>query len=811
MRFFTNKYLIPLLFTDISITIRLKNMCAGIVIISAMCLPVVVKAQAVTTITGGVYHNNREAVPGALVYLLNTDLTATTNTNGEFRFQNLSAGKYTIRVSAAGYATLIKEINLNNGGRIDLTLTETARQLDEVIVTAQKSDEQPQKLPLSLSAFSAKQVQDARLWNIKDITAMVPNLTSANPGDNRNVTSIRGITTTSYDPAVATYIDGVNQFGLDTYIAQLEDVERIEVLRGPQGTLYGRNAMGGVINIITKQPGNETRGFAELNFGNYNQQRYSLGLRNALIKDKLFLGVSGLFTRQDGFYTNQFNNTKFDNQHSFMGNYYLKYLASEKLSFTLNVKHVENRNNGAFPLASDPMTALSQPFTVNQNNTTTLVDNILNTSLSIRYTGRSFNFSSQSAYQSNYRYYTSPIDADFSPIDGFSIVNNYGSAFNKVKVGTQEFRFTSPANANSRFNWVGGLYGFYDSNPVKQGTHFGNDAVLLGALFPDFTSINTNKQSLYGLAIFGQGTYKLTNRLDVTAGLRYDYQHNKETIKGEFQPDGQDAVVIRTDTLSTAGFKAFSPKVSLAYHISDENNLFAGYSRGFRTGGISQLGADPMSQPPLYAYKPETSNNFELGSKNTFLNNRFRLNATLFFTRINNAQVPTLILPDAITVIRNAGKLESKGAELEMAIKPLKGLEIEYNFGYTHARYKSLYLASNSAEVNLTGNHQVFTPDVTSMLALQYSYAIGTSNLYKLVARGEWRYLGDEYFDLGNQVKQNAYQLFNSRIGISAKKVSVFFWTANLFNKHYIDYAYDFGAAHLGNPRTLGFSLRTDF
>src|SRR5690606_10023269 len=106
-----------------------------------------------------------------------------------------------------------------------------------------------------------------------------------------------------YDPAVATYIDGVNQFGLDTYIAQLFDVERIEVLRGPQGTLYGRNAMGGVINIITRQPDNRTTGFAEASFGNYGQQRYGLGLRTPIVKDKLFISVSGLYDRRKGFYT----------------------------------------------------------------------------------------------------------------------------------------------------------------------------------------------------------------------------------------------------------------------------------------------------------------------------------------------------------------------------------------------------------------------------------------------------------------------------------------------------------------------------
>ena len=114
-----------------------------------------------------------------------------------------------------------------------------------------QKDEQLQKVPFSISALTSKEVKEYRLWNAKDLTAIVPNLYSANSGDERNVASIRGIGTTSYDPAVATYIDGVNQFTLDTYTSQLMDVERIEVLRGPQSTLYGRNAMGGVINIIT--------------------------------------------------------------------------------------------------------------------------------------------------------------------------------------------------------------------------------------------------------------------------------------------------------------------------------------------------------------------------------------------------------------------------------------------------------------------------------------------------------------------------------------------------------------------------------
>ncbi|MDB5112262.1 MAG: hypothetical protein JWR67_3376, partial [Mucilaginibacter sp.] len=489
---------------------------------------------------------------------------------------------------------------------------------------------------------------------------------------------------------------------------------------------------------------------------------------------------------------------------------YLKYLATSKLSFTLNVKNDINRNNGPFTLASSPAQALQTPFVVNQNATTTMVDNTFNASLSANYTGTDFIFTSQTSYQENYRYYLSPIDGDFAPIDGVSIINNYGSKWNTVKTGIQEFRFSSPAVSGSPWKWTAGVYGFYNDSPTKQGTHFGNDAAMLGSPIANFTSININTSTNYGIAFFGQATYAISPQVDITAGLRYDYEHKKELINGAFQPDGQAAVTTRSDTSSTASFKAFSPKISVAWHLTDDNNLYASYSRGFRAGGISQLGSDP-SQPPLYVYKPEYSNNYEVGTKNTFWDKRIRLNIAAFYTLVTDAQVPTLILPDAITVTQNAGRLHSEGAELEFASTPVKGLEFDYNFGYTHARYTSLSIPQNGSVTNLKGNHQVFTPDVTSMLALQYTYDLGEAHKTKLIARGEWKYLGDQYFDLANTIEQKAYSLFNARLGVSTKRFDVFLWASNIANKKYIDYAYDFGAAHLGNPKTYGVSLRTNF
>jgi iron complex outermembrane recepter protein len=781
----------------------------SILLFFALIICCTVRAQNLTNISGVITNTRSQPVAGAMITLLNTNFAVITNAEGKFTISGIPKGNYTMHISNVAYAESNIAITVSGSAQLfDLKLKDASNQLDEVIVTAQKREEEVQQVPISISTLSAKQVQEYRLQNLKDITALVPNLYSAGPGDNRNATGLRGIATTSYDPAVVTYIDGVNQFSLDTYIPQLFDVERIEVLRGPQGTLYGRNALGGVINVITKQPSNETSGFAGLEFGNYGEQRYSLGLRAPLIKDKLFLGVAGVYSGFDGFYTNEFNNTKFDKQHFFLGNYYLKYLASQKLSFTLNVKNYENRNNGPFQLAASPTDALSNPFKVDQNAVTKMVDNIFNVSLSANYTGSNFNFASISSYQDNYRFYTNPIDGDFSPLDAVSLINNYGNSWNKVQVGTQEFRFSSPASSQSPLKWTAGVYGFYRYSPTKTGTHFGDDAAAVGSPINDFTSINTNIERNYGVAAFGQVVYTINPQWDIIAGLRYDLEHKKEEVKGEFQPDGQVASVTQPDTSSKANFSAFTPKLTIAYHLTDNNNLFASYSRGFRAGGISQLSSDP-SQPPLYAYKPEYSDNYEIGSKNSFFDKRLRLNLSAFYTLVNNAQVPTLILPDAITVTKNAGKLKSEGIEAELAATLLKGLNIDYNFGYTHARYTDLNVANNGEVLNLKGNHQVYTPEITSMLALQYAYELSENT--RLIARSEWRYLGNEYFDLANQIEQKAYSVFNARIGVTTKRLDIFLWGNNIFNKNYIDYAYDFGASHLGNPKTYGISLKTTF
>ncbi|HEY9534447.1 MAG TPA: TonB-dependent receptor, partial [Mucilaginibacter sp.] len=749
-------------------------------------------AQNKFSLTGKITDEQSNPIAQATVHLLNTNTGTTTDDKGNFNLNNLYPGAYQIEVSAVGYAIINEAITINNAdNKIQLTLRQTSRQLNEVVVSAQKSEEDLQHIPVSITSLSAKQVEAYQIRNTKDLSAMVPNLYSADPGDKRNVTSIRGITTTSYNPAVATYIDGVNQFNLDTYISTLFDVERIEIIRGPQGTLYGRNAMAGVINIITKKPTNRTEGFASVDVGNYGLQRYTAGVRTPLVKDKLFMGIAALYDRMDGYYTNEFNNSHYDRQHSVLGNYYIKYLPSSRWALTLNVKHNENRNNGAFPLVPGINEAFDNPYKLSQNAITTLMDNVFNASLSLNYAGRAFNFSSQTGYQSNYRYYSKPIDADFSPIDGISIINDYGKKWNHVKALTQELKFSSPAAITSSWKWTAGSYLFYSNSPGKQTTRFGNDAEMVVEDIQDknFSLINTTKAKSTGAAFYGQATYAINKQWNITAGARYDYEHQKQNIRGEYQhdPDPKPMFDYRSDTSAAIHFSAFSPTVSIGFNASDNNLLYATFSRGYRVGGLTPLSSDP-SQPALYPFRPEYSNNIELGAKNSFWNHKLIWNIAAFYSTISDAQVPTLILPDAVTITKNTGRLTSKGIETEVMAKLFKGLEVNASLGYTDAQYNNLKIAQGDAEANLKGKRQLFTPDVTSMLAMQYTRDVKSKQNIQLVVRGEWLYTGMQYFDLANTISQKGYSLLNAKAGITTKHIGFMLWARNLADKHYTSY-----------------------
>jgi len=751
-------------------------------------------------------------IRGATVHVLNTDVSIISDEAGIFSIPPLTNGNYSLEVSAIGFARIEKKIQIpQSEDTLVVSLPFSTTQLDAVVVTAEKKESDNQIVPISITSLSSREVEAYRLWANKDLKGIVSNMYAADPGDGRNVISIRGITSTSYDPAVVTYIDGVPQFTLDTYIPQLFDVDHIEVLKGPQGTLYGRNALGGVINITTKQPDDQIRASFELSSGNYGLERYTFIFSAPLIKGKLWLGAAGMYEGSLGYYTNDFNNSYFDQQYRDADNIYLKYLLNTKWSFTMNLKNLWNHNKGAFPLNPTVESAFAKPYHLDQNAIGEMVDNTLNTSLQIRHTGSKMDFSSLTAYQSNYRYYKSPVDGDFSPLDIISIVNDYGKNWNKVSAWTEELRLSSATAAVSPLKWAVGSYLFLQKAPNKQGVHFGADAALAGSPDSNYTIINTAQIKNQGAAFYGQLEYALSNHFSAVAGLRYDYQQSNAEVSGLYLPDGSiNGFPTQPDTSGKTTYHALSPMFSFSFHPDDHAHIYVSYNRGFRTGGLTQLSSDP-SQPPLYPYQPEYSNNYELGLKSNYFTNRLHANFAIFYNTVQSVQIPTLILPDAITVIKNAGGLDSKGFEAELQGLVLPGLELTYHFGYTRATYTSGKLSSNGNAVDLDGKRQVFTPDMTSMGVMQYSFKLPKPIGVNAFIRGEWYYFGKQFFDLSNLQEQSSYQLLNASVGITYSFFSISAWLRNITGTQYVAYAYDFGAARLGDPYTYGVNMKFKF
>lgn len=763
-------------------------------------LSLAANAQNKYTIQLSIKDQTGNQITDATARILNQTVLPQQNKDGTLVIISSHKGTTEIHVVSDGYAARIIRFELERDTSLNIVLERSYQKLDEVVISAEKKETSLYDVATSVSYINGKQANEMRLWKIADLSGVAPNTVLSNSGDSRNVTGIRGLVTTSYEQAVATYIDGVAQFNLDTYIPQLHDIEGIEVIRGAQGTLYGRNAMGGIVNITTKKPQNKTDANVSVQIGNYGQKRATGAFRSALIKDKLWASFSFLRDSRNGYYTNDFTGNDYDSQRQNMFNVQLRYQMRNGWSAQLDIKQYVALNDGAFPLVADLKEAIEKPYRLTQNNSATMNDRSRNASIVIKHSGSKVNLSMQTAIQNNYRFYDKGLDADFSQFDIISIYNNYGKDFNKVSVLTNELRISSTKNTLSTLEWNAGLFHFMQQSPTKQATVFGKNASFIGVPDNNFSLIAINRAQNNGLAGYGQVKYAINKQWKLEGGFRIDAETKKMTVRSEYEKPPTPAFVTRPDTAATTQFSAFSPRMALHYSYKENQLMYLSYSRGFRTGGLSGIGSDP-SQLPLVAYRPEYSNMFEMGAKGINASNTFRYGFALFYNTVTDVQAPQLLLPDAVTITRNAGRMNAYGLEAEMLYKPINGLTVQYSMGSTKAQYTSLKGVSDGSEINLDGKMQVFTPASTHFLSTQYQTNLGK---HTLLLRIEYKFTGDQYFDLKNIIQQKGYGLVNARVAFQVAQFEFSAWGRNLTGKKYFSYAYDFGAAHLGEPRLIG-------
>ena len=708
---------------------------------------------------------------------------------------------------------------------IDTTKT---KQLEEVIVTANKREESIIKVNTSVTSLSSKKLEDTRTWGLSGLTALVPNYNYQELGVSfQQIQSIRGIQVFSENPAVSTYIDDVNNIDILANGFAFTDIERIEILRGPQGTLYGRNAMGGVVNIITKKPTNQTNGFAETSFGNLGLQRYSSGIKTPIIKDKLYFGLNGLYQTQDGFLKNNISGTSATDtnlngksvggEKNLYGNMFLKWLVNNRFHLTLNLKGQQDKsNNSGFMVSQFSDTyAFANPDVINLSRIQSHERNILNTSLVAKYNANKFTITSISALQT--------ISFGFKDLDFPGIYHSYydgkiGELLPPQKVWSQELRINS--HSDNKFQYTAGVYAFTQKGyePTTNTAYELSDAEAAAFGLPSGTYlINRNRSNNSGLAGFGEMSYQLTNKLKATVGLRYDYEKREATFNGFGDAMLFNGVVTEINPNITAdgNYSAISPKFSVNYSVNELSNIYATYTRGFRAGGIN---ASSLPVGVRQTFDPEYSNNYEIGYKSYLLNKKLSIGASAFLIQWKDLQFYNLVAP--FTYAReNVGNAQSAGIEIEVSALPVKGLQLDGSFGFNPTEYKGFDLkrvnfgTGVESTTAIGGNKLSNAPTHTLFLGAQYEYSINQK--LKAIVRGEIRNLGKQYTDIQNQIEQPSYTLLNSRIGLTYGKYSLFIWGQNLTNERYLAYGNpdsSFGRqSRMAQPRTFGLTLSAKF
>lgn len=783
------------------------------------CASTIAMAQSVV-IQGVVVDLNDQPIPNVTVQILNTEKSTVTSDDGRFTLISHAALPNLI-FSHLNYATLVLHPKDKPLNELRVILREKNQQLSEVVVEANHKQEQLLAVPAAVTVLTAEKINQMQIWNVNDLSGIVPNFQYADLGVGyQQQVAIRGISIFSETPATATYVDGVAALDVSATGLQMMDIERIEVLRGPQGTLYGRNAMGGVISIKTKKPNNNSRrGFAEVSLGNQGLQRYGFGLQTPLLPDKLSMSVSGQYQKWHGFYTNDLSEaTVFDkdtkerislkgtpedgvrmgDNESYYGNVSFRYTSSPQLAFTWNNVFQYEHSIGAssyYTAAATNEIAIQKPRKFMVNDLGSHQRTFFGSSLHTSYYHSHYTLTSTTAFQRILQAYHH-IDQDLLPdnaVFGSSYRRKLGDPFPQT-VFSQEIRLQS--DGNNRLNWTAGLY-LFSQHFDKQYAAVYKDLALMFGMQPG-TQISKTDFRNRGVAFYAQADYALAEKLKVVAGIRIDYENRIADVGRYYLHDDQSRTYDVNDTTMRSSFGAISPKAVLQYQFSNDVQAYASYTRGFRAGGNNLF-----SGGKYLSYEPEFSNNLEIGYKSAFLDNRISFSAALFYIHWVNMQLDMNPEP-GYWIIDNVGNVNSRGVEAEFSIVPLRGMQIDASFGWSNARYGDFYYLGK----NIKGNRAILAPETTSMIGVQQSFRVKKD--WHFTVRSDWRRMGNHYFDLINSINQEAYNLFNLRASFQYKKTELSLWSQNVGNVTYLTFAMPgyFKHSIVNRPRTIGLTFK---
>ena len=695
--------------------------------------------------------------------------------------------------------------------------TDTTSGLEEVVVTARKRNESFQDVPITVNVFTAQEIQAAGIESPRDFIAMVPNMTlveTQNVGN--SFITIRGISQArNSEPSVAVLVDGVLETNPYEFNQELFDIRQIEVLKGPQGALYGRDAIGGAIIIHTADPSDHFEGTSRVGVGNGLSEKAQLALSGPLDSaGTLRYRASLNFYNTNGYLQNVYLDSKADPYRDYSGRLRLTWKPTDQ--FGADFRFMYDRTETTAYYFVIPRSDESNPFSDfttpgDANNTSSPIQNnnpgtdnrdILDTAIKLDFSPGYGTFTSISDYN-----HTKEIDTgdayDFRPVTtsveyaltGGTPANLGGpfdesqSQFIDVKTWSQELRFTSPSV--NGFSWIAGGYFVHTERFISTGNladrGFGVPPVYYDPLVDPTNKYATNTNQTFladgqnnnAWAVFGDATYDFTKQWELDAALRYDEDRRQNTTDTptRFLP----TTSAFTGEVRKATFSAVQPKATLRYRPSDEVTLYGGWSRGFRSGGFNQTGVGEVARQNNVLgvndeFQAEIADTTEIGIKTQLLDRRLSVDADVFYTKSTNGYFFVYIATDST---QNLGNLNAnyKGAELSITARPTERLDLYAGFGYTDSKITGM------ADPTVIGNQAPLVSRNTINAGVQYRQPLSAG--LTATARLDYQEIGRTWWEPYNITSRDPVSLVDLRLGLQGEKWTLTAWSKNLTNTIY--------------------------
>ncbi len=730
-------------------------------------------------LTGTVVNALQEALPDVTVTVSGpTSQAVRTDLSGRFEIPGLPEGDYEVVATLPGFAPARQVVRLTAGEQTIVSLTLTVLLQEQTIVTAAKSGARDvQTVPMAVTVLNGADLQRAGAHGVSDLAGLAPAVTFSQNSDFAQVT-IRGIGSTAVfagsDPSSAVYVDGVYMSRPVMVTADFLELERVEVLRGPQGTLYGRNAVGGAINLITRQPTNSLEASARLVAGNLGAFRAEARLSGPLVPGRVLASVAMLRGVRDGFVRDV------DHPDHPLGGEDVTAFRS-KLHFVVNrrsqllisgdVTHQDPTPlTYAKVLDVKPGFNVDNPADLHEVRASTLAEGrILQYGGSARFTAmlpRSITLISTTAFRT--LEYDVVNDADITELDLTSVhLREAQRQWSEELTIAQQLR---------RLSWIAGLF-FFDETDRQPTAITLEGPRLINHLEPDVAASTQ--------ALFGQATMHLMPRVSATAGLRYSREHKTIDNRGHLSTLAVPVTVVPGTAYSytdAIAHRAWSPRVSLEFRARENAFAYVSVARGFKSGGFN------LTTPEAgRGYAPEWARSYEVGLK-TNARGRAQLNLAAFHTDYSDLQVQTAIRPGVID-ISNAAAATIRGVEIEATKQVTPDLHVGGHLAWLSAHYDR-YVAVGVGGVtgDVAGNRLSNAPMLSGRLWAQWNRTVGRAGLISL--RAESRGQSTVFFTPFNDriQRQAPYGLLDAsaEFGPRHRPWSITAWARNLTNTDYI-------------------------